>query len=476
MIQIFEGLVFADTDGKIHPWLAESWQRSEDGKAITLKLRRGVKFHDGTAFDAAAVKFTFDTIADPKLASQQAVDLLGPYESTEVVDSHTVRIRWKQPFAPALANLGMRPDRLGIVSPTAVRRLGDEGFSRSPVGTGPFRFVEWVPRVRVVLERNPDYKWAPKAFSRQGPPRLARIVVRIIPEASSRVAALERREIDIAESIPAVDVERFKSSRDFDVSVGYVTGLPESLVFNTTKAPTDDVRVRKAIMYAVDRPQLVKRLFLGTKEPAFAPITSTVPGYWKGAETLYRHDPEQARRILQEAGWVPGPDGIRMKDGKRLELFYPNLTFPEVAVSIQDDLRKVGIQLAVERVTKPKQDEYILNNEYHVLALALLFADPSGMSWYLHSRNTPSPGKFKFGWSRHRFAQIDRLLDEADTALDPERRTRLVEGAQKIALDRALIFPVHPLVQVTAFHKSVQGLKFARTFYQYFFYDVTVAR
>ena len=249
IMQMFESLLFRDTDGKLYPWLAQKWEYAKDGKSITFALRRDVKFHDGTPFNAEAVKFTFDTIVDPKLGSQGAIDFLGPYKSTDVIDSHTVRVNWTEPFAPALTNLS-NPWLLSIVSPTAVRKLGNDGFARNPVGTGPFKFVEWVPRVRVVMDRNEEYRWTPKAFKRQGPAALKRVTIRIIPDASTRVAALEKSEIDVCDQVPPIEVRRFQSGRDFDVMIGDVSGIPLAHLINTQVAPTNDVRVRHVVLDA----------------------------------------------------------------------------------------------------------------------------------------------------------------------------------------------------------------------------------
>ena len=281
IMQMFESLLFLDTDGKFYPWLAQRWEYSKDGTSITFHLRRDVKFHDGTPFNGDAVKFTFDTVVDPTLGSQGAIDFLGPYKSTDVIDPYTVRVNWTEPFAAALTNLS-NPWLCSIVSPTAVRKLGNDGFARNPVGTGPFKFAEWVPRVRVVMERNEEYRWAPPVFNRQAPSALKQLVIRIIPDASTRVAALEKGEIDVCDQVPPIEVKRFQGSREFDVIVGDVSGIPLSHLINTQAPPTNDIRVRQAYMHAINRPQIVQQVFFGVAKPAYGPLTPTTPGYWSG--------------------------------------------------------------------------------------------------------------------------------------------------------------------------------------------------
>jgi len=475
IMQVFDALVFLDTDGKLYPWLAEAWEHSKDGRSITFKLRRNVRFHDGTPFNAQAVKFTFDSIVDPKLGSQAAVDFLGPYESTEVIDPYTVKVTWTKPFAAALTNLS-NPWLLGIVSPAAVQRLGNAGFATAPVGTGPFKFVEHVPRVRTVLERNDQYNWAPRAFRHQGPPRIRRLVFRIIPDASTRVAALERGEIDVADQVPPIDVRRFRGTRDFDVMVGDVSGIPFSYLFNTQRPPTDDLRVRQAFIHAVDRAKITEQVFFGVAKPAYSAVSPTTPGYWAGAERLYPYDPNKARQLLEEAGWRMGPGGIRTKNGQPLQIYFPALLEPEVGVAIQAAVKEVGIKFDVERVTKAKQDELVMNNQYEVGAIRWVAVDPSVLGIPFYSRNIPAPGKFKFNWSRFSSPELDRLILQADTTIDPARRTEILARLQKFVLDRALIMPIHISVQPIGYRRSVQGLKFAQGFWQVLFYEASVSR
>ena len=475
IMQIFESLVFLDTDGKLYPWLAESWQYSSDGTSITFKLRRSVRFHDGTTFDAHAVKFTFDSIQDPKLGSQGAIDFLGPYKSTEVLDPYTVRVSWTQPFAPALTNLS-NPWVLSIVSPTAVQKLGNDGFARNPVGTGPFKFVEWIPRVRVALERFDAYNWAPQAFAHQGPARIQRLVFRIIPDSSTRVAALEKGEIDVADAVPPIDVRRFKENPSFDVMVGDVAGVPITYMFNTSREPTNDLRVRQAFMYAVNRPRVTQQVFFDVAKPAFSPITPTTPGYWSGAEKLYPYDLNRAKELLEEAGWKVGADGIRVKNGRPLEMYFPVLLEPELAVPIQAAVKEAGINLRVETVTKAKQDELILTNAHEVLVVRWVAVDPSVLGILFFSHNIPAPGKFKFNWAHFGSPELDRMLRQAEGAVDPTRRSQILASIQKFVLDRALVLPIHVSAQPIAYSKAIHGLKFAQGYWQVLFYDVSVTR
>ncbi|WP_254070320.1 ABC transporter substrate-binding protein, partial [Acidisphaera sp. L21] len=198
--QVFDTLVASDSSNKLLPGLATGWEAAADGRSVILKLREDVQFHDGTRFDADAVKFTFDTIADPKLASEGAVTQLGPYAGCDVISPSQVRVKYSSPFGAAVASFA--ECTLAPVSPTAVRKLGDAGFARAPVGAGPFKFTSWENGQRVVLDRFDAYNWAPSYNTNKGPSKVARIVHRFIPDASTRIAALEAGEIDIADATP----------------------------------------------------------------------------------------------------------------------------------------------------------------------------------------------------------------------------------------------------------------------------------
>ena len=474
IMQMFESLLFLDTDGKFYPWLAQRWEYSKDGKSITFHLRNDVKFHDGTPFNGEAVKFTFDTVMDPKLGSQGAIDFLGPYKSTDVIDPYTVRVNWTEPFAAALTNLS-NPWLCSIVSPAAVAKLGNDGFARSPAGTGPFKFVEWVPRVRVVMERNEDYRWAPAVFHRQGPATLKRLVIRIIPDGSTRVAALEKGEIDVCDQVPPIEVKRFQGSRDFDVIVGDVSGIPLSHLINTQAPPTDDIRVRQAFMYAINRPQVVQQVFFGVAKPAYGPLTPTTPGYWPGAEKMYAYDLAKARQLLEEAGWTPGPGGIREKNGRRLDIHFITLLEPDLEVAVQAAAKEAGIALNVEKVTKAKQDEMVMHGQYNMGEIRWVAVDPSVLDIPFFSRNVPAPGKFKFNWSRYGSPELDRILRQADALVDVKQRQQALAQVQKYVLDHALMFPVHVSIQPVGYRRTVHNLKFAQGYWQVLFYGTTVS-
>ncbi|MHA3977024.1 ABC transporter substrate-binding protein [Halovulum sp. GXIMD14794] len=473
IVQIFDQLIAADAEGTLHPGLATEWTVSDDNKSVTLKLREGVTFHDGTPFDAEAVKFTFDTIVDPATGSQGAVDLLGPYAGSEVLGPYEIRIDYERPFPGAVASYS--ENELSPVSPAAVEALGNTGFAQAPVGTGPFKFESWEKGSEVVLVRNDDYAWAPEFYDNEGPSQVSKIVHKFINNAGTRVAALETGEVDVSDLTPPLDIRRLSDSGKFETVVGVASGVPFSIMLNTSRGPLQDIKVRQALFHAIDRPRLAENLFFGLAKPAFGPISSATPAYWPGVEDYYPYDPEKAAALLEEAGWTMGADGIREKDGEKLSIHYASLLEPDTAVALQAKAKEVGIDLAVEIVTKAKQDELILANEYHMGEIRWVFNSPSVLVIPFSSTNIPEPGKFKFNWMRWNEPKLDETLQMAAMATSADEVTQLYADAQKMIMDYAAFMPIHDQVQTVAYSSAIEGLRFAPGNWQVRLYDVRPA-
>jgi peptide/nickel transport system substrate-binding protein len=476
IVQIFETLVASDENNKLYPGLAKSWSISADNKSITFQLRDDVKFHDGTPFNAEAVKFTFDTIADPKLGSQAAVDYLGPYDSSEVLGPYEIKVNYKRPYGPVVAM--MSETILGIVSPTAVKKLGNDGFAQAPVGTGPFKFVSWERGRQLVMERNDDYNWAPSYMSRKGPSAVKKIVSRFIPEAGTRVAALEAGEIDISDLTPPLDMKRFSEGTKYKTIIGNSSGLPFGVMINQSRGIFADLKVRQAFIMSVDRKRLAQNLFFGFAKPAFGPLASSSIGYWPEVEKYYPFDRKKAEALLEEAGWKMGAGAIREKDGQTLSAIYyvPPPLEPETAVAIQSEAKRVGFDIKVENVTFARNSEIVFANTYDIMPLRFIHGDPSVMEIMFHSRNIPEPGKYKFNWPRRKDPELDQLLETAGSTLDQGKREELYHQAQKIVMDSAVWFPLHDQVETVAYDAKYTGYRFARTLWNVRFYEVTAAK
>jgi peptide/nickel transport system substrate-binding protein len=471
LIQFLDTLtVINPADGKVGPGLAESWDISKDGKAYTFKLRRNVKFHDGTPLDAAAVKFTFDRMQEPLGAPGVARSFLGPYDGADVVDPLTVRVRFKQAYAPFLRMAALSP--LGPVSPAAVKKLGQD-FSRTPVGTGPFMVKEWVPKSHVTLVRNPDYGWAPGLARHKGPAHVEEIVWRFVPEATTRTAILQTGEVNVAEDLSYADVAILEKNPDLRLVRGVPAGTPWMIYPNVTKFPTSDPAVRRALHHAIAKDAIVRVVFQGQSKPATSLLQPTTPGSTPLAAELFPHDPARAKKILDDAGWKPGPDGIRAREGKRLELvwiFGTNNGYEEMAPLIQAMAREVGIDIQLREQPRVQMYEGWRKNENNIGELNWWFPDPSILTTNFHTSRLAA-----FNPGRLSDPEIDKLLDQAAAMSDEGPRLELYRKIQRMLLEMGAGIPLVDQVTIVGVRKEVRDYAFNVVTFPVL-YDVSLGR
>ncbi len=457
-------------DGTVHPWLAESWEVTAGGRIYTFKLRRGVRFHDGTPFNAEAVKFNFDWTMSPDRPKRgfRYLAMGGPlYLKSEVVDEYTLRVIFKDPYGSFLIYLS--DGGLGIDSPTALRRAGDDYGNKVLVGTGPFKLVEWVKGDRVVLERNPDYQWGAAVFGHTGPAYLDRIIYRDIPEATSRAASVETGETQLAQ-ITEPDVAGLRDKAGVSVILVPKAGTSRMLMLNTAKGPTTDVRVRRAISHAINKPLLIKLpAWAGIGRPAFAPLPSNlVPQAYRAQYNQlksldYGYDVDRAKALLEEAGWKVGPDGIRGKGGERLFLDHV-INDGDVVWSqpLQAMLRQVGIELRfrvgdfnywIGTVSKGDFTSTIMSDSGY---------DAHGMlSEFFRSGSV-------YNWYGFQNADLDRMLDAAGRASTAEDRWPNLLDAMRIVLQNAIGVMAWEQDYVFSARTTVEGVQFNEVGFPYF--------
>ncbi|MFZ2071731.1 MAG: ABC transporter substrate-binding protein, partial [Halobacteriota archaeon] len=339
---IYETLVMEDVNLKIQPLLAESWEVSEDGKVWTFHLRKGIKFHDDTPFDASTVKFSFEYKPEAWRA------LYAMLKSIDTPDEYTVKFVLNEPYAPLLRDVSSAP----IMSPTAVDKSGE---FKSPVGTGPFKLAEWVKGQRLVLVRNENY-W-------QGTPKLEKVVFKIIPDASARAMALETGEIDLTGHMAGGgalypwEIPRLREEPELKIVEGYTQPCVTWIQFNTEKEPFSDLKVRKAVCYALDTQKLVTSVMGETAAPLLkGPLSMpSTEDLLNQNLTWYPYNPEKAKELLAEVGWKDTDrDGIREKNGKELKVTFVLSAFspevPKIAEIVQTQLKEIGMDVELQMV------------------------------------------------------------------------------------------------------------------------------
>ncbi len=458
LTSVYDTLVYQDLDGSFVPGLAERWEVSDDGRVYTFYLRPDVRFHDGTPFNAQAVQFNLDRVRNLGAGSRKAGQMLGTYERTEVIDDLTVRLHLTEPYAPLLDSLSQV--YLAMASPAAVQQWGAD-YQLHQVGTGPFIFQEYVPNDHLTLRRNPDYAWAPDVYEHDGPAYLDEIEFRFYVDPAVRALALESGEVDVMGEVPPQDALRLEGDARFALHLVPVPGQPLQFFLNTANPPTDDIRLRQAILYAADRASIVSTVFLSYSPLAWCPLAASTMGYEPQMENTYAHDPARAAALLDEAGWVDGDgDGIREREGQPLVLQAYLMTWgylPEVGQLLQSQLRAVGIDLQLQTVAYPAAVEAASQGLHHLAPMTLSSSDPSVLNITFPSSTVPG-----FNWSKTEDPELAGLLAEAVRTMDLGRRAELYSQAQQRIMDLALILPIRDYVNINAASSRVGGLQYDR--------------
>lgn len=428
LVNLYDGLVrYKSGTLEVEPSLATGWDISADGTTYTFHLREGVAFHDGTPFNAEAVKFNFDRM----LKEDHPFHDTGPFplsfffaSVTEVtaLDDLTVEFTLAEPYAPFLSNLAY-PTGL-IVSPTAVEEFGAD-FGRNPSGTGAFRFEEWQANSRVVVSRDAEY-W-------DGAPPLEAVIFRPITDANTRIAEMLSGGLDVMVEVPPDSLAQFRDDANFEV---FEQAGPHLwfLILNTKEGPFASKEIRQAANYAIDKQALVENILQGTAEIAAGP---TPPAFaWAYDETLdpYPHDPEKAKQLLQDAGY----------DGSELTFYVTEggsgmLDPIAMGTAIQADLKEVGMPVKIETYewnTFLGKVNPGLEGAADMAEMAWMTNDPDTLP-YLALRSEAFPDKGGFNSGYYSNPEVDALLDEARTATDQETRADLYKQMQKIVREDA---------------------------------------
>jgi peptide/nickel transport system substrate-binding protein len=431
---IYEPIVTLDARLGIKPGLAESWTQP-DPKTLVFKLRRGVKFHDGTDFNAEAAKFNFERMKnEPKSVRKGEVANI---DTVEVVDSHTVKVNLKKPDAALLATL---TDRAGMmVSPKVVQERGAElGRNAKGAGTGPFEFVEWVKDSHLIIKRNDAY------WNRQGGPYLDRVRYRPIPDDVVKLQSLQSGEIDAMDYVQPRDVAAVKADKNL-VVVDVPSLADFAYQLNLTRPPFNNKALRQAVAYALDLEQIVKGVWLNVGVPANGPIPPTSWAYDKSIAPIKR-DLARAKAKLAEGGQAGG--------------FTFTLTTNNIPINVQEaevmqaQLAEAGITAKVKLVDSATLISDGNNKSFEMISFQWSGRpDPDGNT-YQFLRTTPGTS---FNWSGVSNPQIDAILDKTREISNQAERRKLYSELTKLLQDELpMIFIIHP-VEPKAFSPKVQN-------------------
>lgn len=432
--QMFDTLAVADDKGDLQPALLTSWRVLGDTLTWEFKLRDGVKFHNGEEWDAAALKFNLERYADPKVRSNWRTRT-NEIARVDVVDRHTVNVVTKRPWAVLLKDLMV----LGMVPPKYYAQVGLDGFSRAPVGTGPFKFKAYDKLSHLTLEAA-GATW-------RGKPGVAEVVFRRLPEAATRVAALEAGEIDVAVDVPVEDVDRLKAK-----GLGFkapTIAQPQIVILKSTvDSPLKDVRVRQAINYAVNKEAIVKNLLLGYGRVSRGQLVGPDAYGFHPELKAYPYDPERARKLLAEAGFAngfeinfDGTEGRYPKDKEVEEAIVGQLGNVGVRVNFKIVDSSVYIRNYITGKLGPM---FILGQQYH----------PSfDLNQGLPNYKSMAPHKLLAS------AEFDALYDAQASEMDPARRLALLHKLGAWFRDAAPVLFLHQFQTVFGVQPRVKGFE-----------------
>lgn len=438
------------------PGLAERWEMAPDGLSWTFTLRRDVTFHDGTPFNAQAVAANLDRITNPDNASSKARTLLGPYAAYSIADDYTITLLLSEPYAPLLDALSQV--YLGIASPKALAEYTRNSYQWHQVGTGPYRLVEIVSGDHITLRRNEDYAWGPVFYAPVTDRSLDTIEFRFYEDPPTRALALEGGDVQVIGELLPGEVEELIGNNALRIYRVPLAGMAQQFMINTRRAPTDDVAVRQALLYATNRTAIVEAVFRAQSPVAYGPLTRVTPFYDPTVETLYPTDTGFARTLLEGAGWSDSDgDGWLDHDGERLKLtmvFAGWNQLPDVAQLIQSQWRDLGIDVELVQVSNFSElRSAATEGDYHLIAFYDWRVDPAVINRFFTTGGSAN-------WANFSDAEIDNWLAEALRQTDPGMRAEMYGSVQQRLMEQAVVLPIRDVVNLNGASARLEGVIF----------------
>ncbi|WP_125154065.1 ABC transporter substrate-binding protein [Clostridium rectalis] len=441
---IYEGLVkYKENSTELEPCLAKEWTVSKDGKEYTFKLREGVKFHDGTDFNADAVKYNIERQLPPKVKEDMpyASFTFGEVKKVEKVDDFTIKIILKEPYTPFLANLAMCL-AAPICSPDAIEK-NKGNINEYPIGTGPFKFMEWKKGEVITLEKNKNY-WGDKA-------KLDKVIFKFTKENSVRASELMTGSIDIMDGVDPNDVGKIKESKmnilnEKGMNINY-------MAFNCARPPFNDVRLRQAVNYSINKEELVKYLYQGFADVAYTSLPSFIPGFNDKIKS-YEYSPDKAKRILKEKG----------KENLQIKIVtysnprpYNPVNGQKLAEAVQNYLSKVGIKANIDVYPWKEYKEKVEQGEGDILFYG--WTGDNGDADNFLSLFDSKEIKSSLNSAKYINKKVDQLLAKARKTPNGEERNNIYKEIQNLTNKDAPWFPISYAKDMAAYSPKVKNFK-----------------
>ncbi|MED1793712.1 MULTISPECIES: ABC transporter substrate-binding protein [Brevibacillus] len=447
-------LVYMDpVSHEVKPYLAESYKISEDGKTWTFTIRSGITFQDGTPFTAGAYKATLDRILDPKTDAKSTIALIDAIKEVKAPNDQTLVLELKEPFAPLMLNLTVN----GWLQPLSLQAIekGGADYGRNPVGLGPWKFESWQPGESITFTRNDQFKWPEDFYTNKGAVHPDKLVAKFIKNRQTMMAALDSGSIDVATLVPAKDAKKYKDNEKFEVLEQMKTGMGMYLNMNQKTEILQDLQVRQALNMAINKEAIIQSALQGEGVPAYGPLPPTIMGYDKEVESYgYKYNVEEAKKLLDAAGYVPNASGVREKDGKAMQFTLLSVeSKSKESQLVQAMLGELGIQVKINTMEPGAMMEAELKGEFDLAVGGYSYFDPDILYLFFHSNQIGG-----FNYASIKDDTFDQLVVKGRNTIDPEERKKIYAEAQKRMVEQAYIVPIYVDKQFTVVNKRVKGV------------------
>ena len=449
------------------PYLAKSWTISEDGKTYTFKLRDDVHVLQRQEVH----RRRRDLLLQAPEGSRTKAPLAwraGNIKELRAPDPYTVEYELNEPFSDLLLQLTMFTT--AIHNQESVEALGKDYGIKGIDGTGPWCFESWQPRTEIVLKRHDAYKWGPSMYQNKGPVKFEKLSIKIVPEDSSRVAAMLGGQFDVTHQIPLQFIQQVKAAPNLNVQEALPNFQLMYYGYKTTRPMVADVRVREAMNIAINRADIVKGIMLGNAEPAYTFIDPKALDFAESTKGIIKEDAERAKKLLDEAGWKVGSDGIREKDGMKLapRVLYTQVAyFPRVSEAIQGYMRKIGIDWKIIGFDSTIAPAEMGKQDYELWTVTFPYISAGDlMNFYFDSKNMPTPNRMN--WND---AETDEYLQAGPRRADRRRsRANTTRWCSRGSPSEHLWMPVMNIAMYTTSSKKLKGVRphmlYQNTFYK----------
>jgi peptide/nickel transport system substrate-binding protein len=442
---IYDRLVEQDADQSFHPHLADSWESAADGMSWTFKLRKGVKFHDGEPFNAKTI--------DWWISAFKGTDneyMVAAIDKVEIIDDYTVKFVMKHPEPNLLFNLSSV--FMGIPSPKAYQAAGSNYGVTTAVGTGPYKLESFTVGQETVLTRNDDYNWGSDLSTNKGPAKIKTLTFREIPEESTAFLELKTGNVDLLLGVPTDYLPQLEAEKS--IGVDTFPGLDVAYMpINTSVAPFTDIKVREATALAINQKQILSSIYHGVGSEAHNFLISSLKESEVDPKYNISYDPEKAKKLLDQAGWKLGDNGIRVKDGKPLEVklwTQGDTEFKRMTEAVQAQLKDIGMQADISTFDSSTIRDQYKKNEHQLAVRSYSWANADILDWFFSGQRLGYPNISM--WNDPKSEELNKkALTESRTW---DERVANFKAYHEYLLSQFVFAPIYQPVQNIGFNKD----------------------